>query len=319
MEKLTNAKVSVIVPTIGRPDSLMDLLNSIALQTKKAYEIIVADASSGSEIHSVIANACWARAGLRVERIAVEEPNAVHQRRLAIAKATGEFLLLLDDDVVLERDCVEEMLKLFESNIEVVGVFADFNNQDWPVPARCWRLYLRYFHRIKAGEWQGRVFGPLLRYGYNPRPLHPMRVEWLGAGNSMILRGAYEKAGGFSGFFLHRCTMNEDVDLGLKLARIGTLLFCPSARMAHLHAPGGRLPVKVVAEDDIFNRYMILRKTREYGFLHALGLVFLFVVVETASGFVGSLRRLTFIGFGSRFHGRALGLIRAILYREGGA
>ena len=40
-------------------------------------------------------------------------------------------------------------------------------------------------------------------------------MEWLGSGNSLIRRDAHDRAGGFSNFFLHRTTVNEDVDLGI--------------------------------------------------------------------------------------------------------
>jgi GT2 family glycosyltransferase len=87
-------------------------------------------------------------------------------------------------------------------------------------------------------------------------------MEWLGAGHTLLRRAAYERAGGFSEFFLHRSTMNEDVDLGLKLGRVGRILLCPAARMAHMQEPDGRASVRIVAEDDLYNRYCILRHTQ---------------------------------------------------------
>src|SRR5438128_12485449 len=86
-------------------------------------------------------------------------------------------------------------------------------------------------------------------------------MEWLGTGNRIIRRSSYEQVGGLSSFFLHRCTTNEDVDLGVRLSRIGKILFCPDARMAHEHAPTGRVSVMAAAEDDLYNRYFILRRT----------------------------------------------------------
>src|SRR3712207_7545971 len=50
-----------------------------------------------------------------------------------------------------------------------------------------------------------------------------------------------------------------------------TTLFrsCPDARMAHHHAPGGRVTKFLAAEDDLFNRYFILRRTLGVHFLRA--------------------------------------------------
>jgi GT2 family glycosyltransferase len=291
-DKDSSAAVSVIVPTIGRPQSLRRLLDSLCLQTTKVHEVIVADGSTADETAGVVADACWQQAKLTAKRVAVHPPNAVRQRQAAIAAATGGLMLLLDDDVELEPDCVEQMLETMRSSGNVVGVFGDFHNQSWPMPTRVWRFYLRYVLGMQEGAWQGRVVGPLLRFCYHPVPAEPRPLEWIGSGNSLIRRDALEQAGGFSHFFLHRCTMNEDVDLGLKLAKLGRILFCPAARMAHHQAPGGRVRPALVAEDDLYNRFLVLHCTVGKSKIRAFGLTVLFFSVETLSAVYWSTRRL---------------------------
>lgn len=289
------------MPTIGRPDSLRALLDSLAAQTRRVDEVIVADASNDRETQTLVANSKF---DLAVKHITVQPPNAARQRTAAIEKARGEYLLFLDDDVVLEPDCVDHLLALLDQHEDVVAVTADFNNQAWPNPTRLWRLYLRYALKLEAGAWQGRVVGPLLRFGFNPVPTAPKPIQWLGSGNSLLRRSAFEGVGGFSDFFLHRCTMNEDVDLGLKLNRVGRILFCPAARMAHHHAPAGRVTPFTAAEDDLFNRFFILRRTVGLGFARSFGLVGLYFVVETTSQLLGCFRRLNFRGFWAPLTGR---------------
>ena len=298
MQKVTS--ITAIIPTIGRADSLRALLESLAAQTQKPDEVIIADASNDPDTARVVAD----EARLCVKRIHVEPPNAVRQRMAAIDLAHSDNLLLLDDDVVLEPDCVQHMLAVLQENEDVVAVSADFNNQTWPAPTRIWQLYLRLALGLDHDAWQGKVVGPLLRFGYNPVPARPTPIEWLGSGNSLVRRSAFLSAGGFSDFFLHRCTINEDVDLGLKLRRIGRIMFCPAARMAHHHAPSGRVSSLVAAEDDLFNRFFILRRTVGYGLLRSFGLVVLYFGVETSSQFLGCLRRLNFRGFVAPLSGR---------------
>jgi GT2 family glycosyltransferase len=295
---------SAIVPTIGRAQSLRALLESLAVQTCRVDEVVVADASTDSDTAKMIDDPVWRALGLAVRRVEVQPANAVRQRIAAIEIAHGQYLLLLDDDVVLEPDCVQHLLEELEANADVVAASADFNNQTWPAPTRIWQLYLRHVLGIAPDAWQGRVVGPLLRFGYNPVPAGPTPIEWLGTGNSLVRRGAFLSAGGFSDFFLHRCTINEDVDLGLKLRRVGRIMFCPAARMAHHHAPSGRVSSRVAAEDDLFNRFFILRRTLGYGLLRSFGLVVLYFGVETLSQFLGCLRRLNFHGFLAPLSGR---------------
>jgi GT2 family glycosyltransferase len=293
--------ISAIVPTIGRVDSLNALLESLAAQTRGVDEVIVASADQQTCDYL---NTNRQSADLTVRCIVVSPPNAVRQRMTAIEIARGDQLLLLDDDVVLEPRCVEHMLAVLETDDDVVAVTADFSNQTWPDPTRIWQQYLHHVLKLDRREWQGRVVGPLLRFGFNPVPPAPQPMQWLGSGSSLVRRSAFMNVGGFSDFFLHRCTINEDVDLGLKLQRIGRIMFCPDARMAHHHAPGGRDTNFHAAEDDLFNRYFILRRTLGQHFLRAFGLVVLYFGVETLSQFLGCVRRLSFRGFVAPLSGR---------------
>ena len=309
---MSNLEISVIVPTIGRPQSLARLLTSLAHQTRQVDEVIVADGSSDEGTAEVIADPRWATAGLKVQRLPVVPPHAVKQREAAILASKGRLLLLLDDDVELEPNCVAEMVRAIEGSSNIVGVMADFNNQPWSMPTRAWRWYLNLVHRLKDGAWQGRVVGPLLRFGFSPGPNDNRVCEWLGVGNSLIKREAFDLAGGFSTFFLHRSTINEDVDLSLRLARQGTILFCPSARLAHFHDPGGRVSPKQAAEDDLYNRYHILHRTAGRSSAAACGLVLVYAVVESASNILGAARRMHWGGTGQLFRGRCRALWRIL-------
>src|SRR5688572_1481354 len=131
--------ISAIVPTIGRVESLSALLESLAAQTRRVDEVIVA--SADQETSDFINNTNW---DVAVRCIVVTPPNAVRQRMAAIDISCGEYLLFLDDDVVLEPDCVQHMLALLEANDDVVAVTADFSNQLWPEPTRIWQRYLRH-------------------------------------------------------------------------------------------------------------------------------------------------------------------------------
>ncbi|MBG0811725.1 glycosyltransferase [Methylosinus sp. H3A] len=304
-------RISVIVPTLGRPQSLRRLLNSLATQTRMADEIVIVDGGCDPETAAVATAPVWRERGLSIRFLTASPPNAVRQRRAAVAASCGELLLLLDDDVELEPDCVAELARALDARADSVGVMADFSNEDWAAPTRVWRFVLRHALGLREERWQGRVIGPLLRFGFSPRPAEITQVEWIGSCNSLIRRSAYEAAGGFSDFFLHRCTMNEDVDLSLKLRRFGALYFAPRARLAHFHAPGGRVTVEVAAEDDVFNRYMILRRTLGRSRADALALVSAYAFLES----LGSTRRLLGAG-GPRtresLRGRLKGLMRAI-------
>ena len=304
--------ISAIVPTIGRPESLAALLDSLALQSLKPIEVLVADASADGAVAAVVGQAQWKSRGLEVTRVPVHLPNAVKQRVEAIRHSRGAFLLLLDDDVVLEPSCVEELMRALSAGDGVVAAVADFNNQSWPEPTTAWRWYMRFVLGMADGSWQGRVVGPLLRFGYHPVPDVVSPMAWFGTGNTLLRRSAYERAGGFSDFFLRRSTINEDVDLGLKISRVGGIVFCPRARLGHFHAPSGRVTPRTAAEDDLYNRYHILRSTQGRPALSAFASVLLFFVIETGSNLIGCVRRGRSDGFGARLAGRLSALTQIL-------
>lgn len=303
--------ISAIVPTIGRPESLTRLLDSLSVQSCRLHEVIIADGSGDAGTAAAVRDPRWAAAGLAVRSIDVTPPHAVRQRAAAIAASSGELLLLLDDDVALEPQCVEQLLAVL-NRPGVVAASADFNNQSWPEPTAAWRFYLRRVLGMPDGAWQGRVVGPLLRFGFSPVPAEPRPIEWMASGNTLLRRSAYDAAGGFSDFFLHRSTINEDVDLGLRIGRLGTIMFCPAARLAHYHAPSGRVGVDVAAEDDLYNRFVIMRRTQQLSFLAALRLTLLYAGVETVSNLIGGLRRGSWPGLLARTRGRLRATARVL-------
>jgi GT2 family glycosyltransferase len=300
--------ISAIVPTIGRPTSLRNLLQSLSVQTLKVSEVIVADASSSDETKAVIEQMQWQINGLTIHHLRMQPPNAVRQREAAISRAEGELLLLLDDDVVLEPDCVEQMVGVLMNTPNTVAVSANYKNHAWPQPTKPWRIYMRYVLKLNEGEWQGRVVGPLLRFGYYTTVTTPQPMEWLGTGKSLIRRTAFRDVGGFSDFFLHRCTMNEDVDLGIKLSKVGKILFCPTALLSHYHAPEGRVSAVIAAEDDLYNRFHVFHRTMKYTYLKSLRLSFVFLFIETISDLWGIIR---FKNQGSRLK-NSMGRFRAM-------
>jgi GT2 family glycosyltransferase len=137
-------------------------------------------------------------------------------------------------------------------------------------------------------------------------------MQWLGTGNSLVKRSAYLGCGGFSKFFLHPCTMNEDVDLGIKLTNLGQILLCHDAYMVHSQALDGRPPLDVRAEDDLFNRFMILKVTAAHGTFKSLRLVTLFLFVETISGAWAVLRSGRFADFFACLSGRTKAMVKIV-------
>lgn len=103
------ASISLLVTTYNWKEALQRVLESVARQTRRPDEVIVADDGSRHDTADLLAamardypvplrHAWQPDQGFRVGRA----------RNLAIAAASGEYLLLLDGDMVLERHFVAD-------------------------------------------------------------------------------------------------------------------------------------------------------------------------------------------------------------------
>lgn len=104
-------KISLIITTYNRPDALRAVLNSVNGQTIYPNEIIVADDGSNELTRLVIENFTknsaipiihsWQEdCGFRVSA----------SRNKAIAKANGDYILLIDGDMLLEKHYVQDYI-----------------------------------------------------------------------------------------------------------------------------------------------------------------------------------------------------------------
>ena len=98
--------VSVVVPTLGRPDSIAALLRDLAAQSIPVHEVVVVAQGGGGEPPGDLPT----DPPYALQWIAVDWSGACRSRNLAISRTTGDWLLLLDDDVRCPPDFLRTML-----------------------------------------------------------------------------------------------------------------------------------------------------------------------------------------------------------------
>jgi glycosyltransferase involved in cell wall biosynthesis len=112
-------RVSVVVPTHNRPDTLRQALASIrALEASDlTFEILVGDNGADPETAKVAA-------AFGAIHIPVVRKGAGAARNAGLRAATGEFIAFLDDDDVWLPGHVRPHLALLDANPEIEGVLA---------------------------------------------------------------------------------------------------------------------------------------------------------------------------------------------------
>ena len=114
--------VSVVIPTYGRPEFLLDAVRSVADQTYASIELIVVDDCSPEPIEPAVRGIDTD--GLRRTEVIRHRRNrgANAARNTGIEAATGEVIAFLDDDDRWEPSVVEKYVEAFESGGPSVGI-----------------------------------------------------------------------------------------------------------------------------------------------------------------------------------------------------
>ncbi len=211
------ARVSIVLPTVDRPEALYNLLRHLEHQTVPPLEIIVVDQSAPEDARV----AAYAAARPCVRYCRLPERGLPGARNSGARMAAGEVVLFLDDDVIPEPDLVRRHAARYDDPA-VMGVGG--------------RVLGGY---DRPGRETGRFHpgaGTVVR---NFGAAVPCEVEHLPGGNMSFRREVFGRIGGFDLRF-GGAAIGEETDFCLRARRAGMrLVFEPRAAVEHLHLPTG--------------------------------------------------------------------------------
>ncbi|MEA2873624.1 MAG: hypothetical protein QOH67_3600 [Hyphomicrobiales bacterium] len=216
--------VSLIVSTYNRPDALGAVLRSLARQTDRNFEIVVADDGSGPRTREVVDG--WiSRIGVPLRHVWQEDRGfrLAEIRNRAIAASAGSYLIFLDGDCIARPDFVAAHRRLGEPGYFVGGnrvllsrmltqaiLANNLEPEAWPLAS--WAVF-------RARSQVNRLM-PLLRL-----PVGPLRkrlaTQWEGVrgGNFAFFRADLDKVDGFETSFVGWGL--EDSDIVIRMIRAG--------------------------------------------------------------------------------------------------
>ncbi len=195
--------VDAIIPTLGRPGPLRDLLADLAAQSVPPRRVLVVDQRPpGAELPAADFGSDWPFE-LRVQT--VDWLGACRARNLALASLRSDWAFFLDDDVRLQPTLVADLLAL-----------------------------ARAYH---VGAVNASVYLP--HQNAEPEPgAQPKVWATFGAGATLVSAAAVREAGPFDERL--EGGYGEDAEYGLRLRQAGcNVIYAPAARVLHLKAPAG--------------------------------------------------------------------------------
>jgi amylovoran biosynthesis glycosyltransferase AmsB len=115
--------ISCIIPTKFRTNDLKETISSILAQGYSALEIVVLDSNSDPKISSEIASFINSiESEINVIHITECFQSPSHSRNKGIAMSTGDYIALLDDDILLEPDFFNLAIRwIREKNIDGIN------------------------------------------------------------------------------------------------------------------------------------------------------------------------------------------------------
>ncbi len=113
-------KLSVVVATMDRPSFLNRTIGSLEQGGVVPDELLIADDSRGPETRQLVEE--WASRWPAVGYVPTGKRGTSAARNLGVRASTGDVIAITDDDCVVHRDCLGQIIDTFESDPEAFCV-----------------------------------------------------------------------------------------------------------------------------------------------------------------------------------------------------
>ena len=223
LREQTPPTVSVIIATKNRAADLEVVIEDLLQQNTLPTELIVVDQSARKSYTKPIP----------IPLRYIHDPElsgAATARNAGMDIATGDILLFLDDDVILETSFIEEIIAAFEPGI--TGVSGIITNYMRPGLTR-W-LWESVFVRAPFSDDRQRIYWKAAKLLY----AKPVRIRQM-TGALMSFRAEAVRTLRFDAN-LTGGSLGEDIDLCASLPEESVLVMTPRARLQHKRSAAGR-------------------------------------------------------------------------------
>lgn len=252
-------KFSLIICTYMRPQSVLQLLQSVREQTLYPDEILVVDGSTNTETEIVLEENQFPN--LHYFAVPPEHRGLTKQRNYGIERVDNdmEVVCFLDDDTVLEKDYFKEIIKTFEENQDVSGVGGvAINENGWSLAEPNKEYDPNHYY-----QWEGFVYkegqrnvvrnylglqsnlgpGRMPAFSHGRTCGFPLTGKTYGVdlliGMSFAFRKKVVDAIRFSPYF-EGYGLYEDADFCIRALQFGKNAVNTKAQLSHFHDPSGR-------------------------------------------------------------------------------
>lgn len=263
-------KTSVIIPTYNRKDDLVFCLDSLKNQELKPDEILIVDDSSNNDIKNYILEITFEFQNININLIYVRNNKGrslTKARNLGVKKSTGDIIIFLDDDVILESEYIKKTVEMYSSCPDLLGTQGFITN--FPQTGRILNIINRIFFLEHIEKDRCRVLpSTRITYPKNNKNMKSLFCEWLSGSNHSYRRKIFQEYEYDENMV--RYSYKEDADLSCRIHKKypNTLMLIPEARCVHNVSTQGRILIKEQIFMDIGYTYYFFHKNIQNTFIN---------------------------------------------------
>jgi glycosyltransferase involved in cell wall biosynthesis len=254
--------ISVVTPTFRRSAEIVELLENLSRQTLIPDEIIIVDGAPDDENETANAiSGLMEKFPFKIWYIRRRGGTAL-QRNIGIDAAKGDFIALIDDDVRLEKDFLENIIAIFETDAEkkVGGIVGYRTNQHFKAEeSQRWRWYkrLNLLTIYEPGRYDFKCGYPI-NNNIQPPFSGTRAVDFMTTACTVWRREVFDSGLRFHPFFSDYGVL-EDAHFSLRAGQRWELLQSGDARCKELSSPNGRVDRRKIGYKCVVNYYFVFQ------------------------------------------------------------
>ncbi|NLI10656.1 MAG: glycosyltransferase [Elusimicrobia bacterium] len=202
-------KISIIIPAYNASKTIRQCLREVLKQSESFdCEIIVVDDGSKDETGEIIKNEFKT-----VNLLIQENAGPAKARNYGATVAKGDYIIFTDSDCEPADNWLEEMIRPFQLDPEIIGVKGIYKTKQKEITARFVQL-----------EYEDK-YDVMKKFKY---------IDFIDTYSAAFKKNIFWEVGGYDTRFRVACS--EDVDLSFKLSNKGyKMIFNPNAIVYHIH------------------------------------------------------------------------------------
>ena len=271
--------ISVIIPTLNRSKELKQCLLSIANAKNHPLEVLLVDQSSNMAIEKISHEIKH----LQIRYFYQNIQSWALARNIGIEKLNRntDIVVFLDDDVIVQEDFFEEIIKFFLNDQKVKWWVANIQTKSNSISflKKIWLFLLSW--SLKGGKTYITWWWANIISFSTPHIITP--VEWTHWCGMFFRKSVFDEGFRFEAQFMKYSFM-EDCFLSYAIHQKypNSLFFVPSIKLTHIQSPLSRLNLQQKIYQSIIHRYYFIKKFHKnfYLYLWSLWIYALYDIIQ---------------------------------------